>query len=133
MPKRRLSEIYILVDQWLRQNSHACEHGYDPREMKNLFRAAQGDAFPDFAENYDELFQIDTGRNYVFYNGEWHLFDHGWKREVATAPAPKTYPTNCKNCGAVLHSHICEYCGSEYHGSGLDEILERNGDDSQWE
>lgn len=24
-----------------------------------------------------------------------------------------TYPTNCKNCGAVLHNHICEYCGSD--------------------
>lgn len=26
----------------------------------------------------------------------------------------KTYPTNCKNCGAVLHSNVCEFCGSEY-------------------
>lgn len=24
-----------------------------------------------------------------------------------------TYPTNCKNCGAILHNHICEYCGSD--------------------
>lgn len=24
-------------------------------------------------------------------------------------------PTNCKNCGAILHSHECEYCGSEYY------------------
>ena len=23
------------------------------------------------------------------------------------------YPTNCKNCGAILHNHICEYCGSD--------------------
>ena len=22
------------------------------------------------------------------------------------------YPTNCKNCGAVLHDHICIYCGT---------------------
>ena len=22
------------------------------------------------------------------------------------------YPSNCRNCGAVLHNHICEYCGS---------------------
>lgn len=26
-----------------------------------------------------------------------------------------TIPTNCKNCGAILHSHKCEYCGSEYY------------------
>jgi hypothetical protein len=24
-------------------------------------------------------------------------------------------PTNCKNCGAILHSHECEYCGSKYY------------------
>ena len=23
-------------------------------------------------------------------------------------------PTNCKNCGAVLTSYKCEYCGTEY-------------------
>ena len=23
------------------------------------------------------------------------------------------YPTNCVNCGAVLHSSKCEYCGTE--------------------
>lgn len=23
-------------------------------------------------------------------------------------------PTNCKNCGAPLHEHICEFCGTEY-------------------
>ena len=22
--------------------------------------------------------------------------------------------TNCVNCGAPLHGHICEYCGTEY-------------------
>lgn len=59
----------------------------------------------------------NTRASNEFADGEWHLFDHGWQREVATAPAPKTYPTNCKNCGAVLHSHQCEYCGSEYYGS----------------
>lgn len=24
-------------------------------------------------------------------------------------------PLNCVNCGAVLHGHVCEYCGTEYH------------------
>lgn len=23
-------------------------------------------------------------------------------------------PTNCKNCGAVLHKNKCDYCGSEF-------------------
>lgn len=28
---------------------------------------------------------------------------------------PKYYPTNCVNCGAVLHGNQCEYCGTEYN------------------
>lgn len=27
----------------------------------------------------------------------------------------KHYPTNCVNCGAVLHGNQCEYCGTEYN------------------
>ena len=25
------------------------------------------------------------------------------------------YPTNCKNCGAVLNGEKCEYCGTNYY------------------
>lgn len=25
------------------------------------------------------------------------------------------YPTNCKNCGAPLHGHICKFCDTEYN------------------
>lgn len=32
--------------------------------------------------------------------------------------------TNCKNCGAVLHSNKCEYCGTEYGA------VDRHEDDS---
>lgn len=28
-------------------------------------------------------------------------------------------PTNCVNCGAILHGNICEYCGTEYNNSGI--------------
>jgi len=27
--------------------------------------------------------------------------------------------TNCVNCGAVLHGNKCEYCGTEYNGTGI--------------
>ena len=27
--------------------------------------------------------------------------------------AGKTHPTNCQNCGAVLHGYVCEYCGTD--------------------
>ena len=44
--------------------------------------------------------------------------------EICASPSPYltggwveenhiVYPTNCKNCGAILHNHICEYCGSD--------------------
>ena len=29
-------------------------------------------------------------------------------------PAKIKYPTNCKNCGAVMKSCTCEYCGTTY-------------------
>ena len=28
-------------------------------------------------------------------------------------------PTNCVNCGAILQSRKCEYCGTEYSESGI--------------
>lgn len=34
-----------------------------------------------------------------------------------TTPVTKQnphHPTNCKNCAAVLHSNVCEYCGTVY-------------------
>ncbi len=31
-------------------------------------------------------------------------------------PAKITYPTNCKNCGAVMKSCTCKYCGTTYTG-----------------
>lgn len=34
--------------------------------------------------------------------------------EPVQDPVPKIHPTNCKNCGAALHSYVCEYCGTEY-------------------
>ena len=27
-------------------------------------------------------------------------------------------PTNCPNCGAVVHGVQCEYCGTRFHGYG---------------
>ena len=30
-----------------------------------------------------------------------------------TDPIKIVYPANCKNCGAVLKTNICEYCGSD--------------------
>ena len=35
--------------------------------------------------------------------------------ELVFNPIPESpKPTNCENCGAILHNGKCEYCGAEY-------------------
>lgn len=39
--------------------------------------------------------------------------------------------TNCINCGAPLHGHVCEYCGTEYgheQPSRPQTVLQANGE-----
>jgi len=43
----------------------------------------------------------------IGYNG--FLF-----RTMDEVKQKKITPTNCKNCGAPLHGHKCEYCDTEY-------------------
>ena len=38
-------------------------------------------------------------------------------------PNKITYPTNCKNCGAVMKSCTCEYCGTTYTGYEEKEMI----------
>lgn len=52
-----------------------------------------------FAREYEEKYGI------YLRIGENHLH---------STCAEKSHPTNCKNCGAVLHSNTCEFCGTEY-------------------
>lgn len=35
-------------------------------------------------------------------------------------------PTNCINCGAVLHGRKCEYCGTEYTGETITAKFNEN-------
>lgn len=57
---------------------------------------------------------------YIYINGH---FEEAGKIEIDLNPtfeiiqeqAPQEKPpTNCKNCGAVLKGHVCEYCGTRY-------------------
>ena len=63
---------------------------------------------------------IHDGSEYIYINGH---FDEIGKIEIDLNPtfeiiqeqAPQEKPpTNCKNCGAVLKGHVCEYCGTRY-------------------
>ena len=47
--------------------------------------------------------------------GKWDIIGSLSDYSLTNKPVEEkhiTYPTNCKNCGAILHNHICEYCGS---------------------
>ena len=45
---------------------------------------------------------------YVWGGSKWHeLGDTSDTRHKKIR-----YSSNCKNCGAVLHSEVCEYCGT---------------------
>ena len=67
-----------------------------------------------------------TGTIYICGNTEYIFVENTWneigKVENYYASAEMSViqnqeeklPTNCKNCGAVLKGHVCEYCGSIY-------------------
>lgn len=48
--------------------------------------------------------------DYLVELGRWGLAE-----DLPQEQAPKEKPpTNCKNCGAVLKGHVCEYCATRY-------------------
>ena len=76
--------------------------------------------WPASPVNGDEVEFIDIGWTYIFANGRWTVISYPDK-SFARPSTPTSgsnlvhpHPTNCKNCGAVLHGNICEYCGTEY-------------------
>ena len=52
-------------------------------------------------------YSIDTKELYIYSKGNYKLFSEKEKEN--------NFPKNCANCGAVLGSHICEYCGTRYY------------------
>lgn len=71
-----------------------------------------------FCGTYDATHSYSTGDvciydgyTYVNIGNAWECISNipcGYETKTLKI----TYPTNCKNCGAILHNHICEYCGS---------------------
>ena len=61
----------------------------------------------------DVAYETDTGKTLIYDGEKWN--DLGFPcDEPIERPAKITYPSNCKNCGAVMKSHVCEYCGTHY-------------------
>ena len=65
--------------------------------------------------NGDVCTYDDCEYMYIKGMGWEELGRHDSPREEPK-PAKITYPTNCKNCGAVMKSCTCEYCGTTYTG-----------------
>jgi len=70
--------------------------------------------------NGDKMYKYVYGHAYRDASGHLHCdkiytYNLEYKEECLGPTIRSTLPTNCKNCGAPLHSHECEYCGSEYY------------------
>lgn len=72
------------------------------------------DPLPDNPNDGDVCFNISTDEVLLFHSGEWiPVYNENSTVEI-NAYEPKIIPTNCRNCGAVLRSCTCEYCGTNY-------------------
>lgn len=78
-----------------------------PPVMQPMMFIGVFDKLPDKAQ-YGDLC-IVGGNEYVWCSDGW--IDMGNKSPEYNPPKIH-YPSNCKNCGAVLIGHICEYCGT---------------------
>ena len=64
----------------------------------------------DYNPSKGELcYDVDTERYYMWSGSTWICL--GTMNESTDQTS---HPTNCVNCGAILHSCRCEYCGTEY-------------------
>ena len=71
---------------------------------------------PDGATCCDNLHNLTGNALRQYELGRQHAFDslkHALLK-FKDQPVSSQIPTNCKNCGAPLHGHICKYCDTEY-------------------
>lgn len=71
--------------------------------------------------NGDKMYKHVYGDAYRDVSGHLHCdriytytYDLKYREEDVEPTIQCSLPTNCKNCGAPLHSHECEYCGTRY-------------------
>ena len=60
------------------------------------------------------FFSTDSGIVYLLNEANEVIQVLGPEHTKETYVEKKTHLTNCKNCGAVLTSNKCEYCGTIY-------------------
>ncbi len=70
--------------------------------------------------NGDKMYKYVYGDAYRDESGylrcdKIYTYDLEYREEGVEPTIQHSLPTNCKNCGAPLHSYECEYCGSKYY------------------
>ena len=79
---------------------------------KQLFESGE-DEFPAKGKkNGDTIYASDTDHLYVWVDNDWIRIDSDYQSHRKKKIIP--FPTNCKNCGAIMHDYVCEACGTEH-------------------
>ena len=58
-----------------------------------------------------EIYHIESISSEYIYTGDKWVELYSAKNNES--PKKIVYPSNCKNCGAILHNAICEYCSTD--------------------
>lgn len=93
----------------------------DPRDLCQHIKAYVGSI--NFIGTYDPAKHYDYG-DVCIRDGNTFIFDgrNSWTELAtisdihATTSTPMKYSSNCKNCGAPMRNHKCDYCGTEDYG-----------------
>lgn len=71
-----------------------------------------GEYDPNLFYDYGAV-TVKDGKEQIFNGSTWECL--GISSSLETSEVKK-YMTNCPNCGAPMHNHRCEYCGTEDYG-----------------
>ena len=85
-----------------------------PSKKPQLYTTTYANIMTDKAKlhNGTIMYLTDT-QEVVLYDDGNIIKLHDIHNQKADRPQVAV-PTNCKNCGAPLHGHKCEYCDTEY-------------------
>lgn len=84
----------------------------DWEQKQKLVKAEYINGDKMYKHVYEDAYRDGSGH---LHCDRIYTYDLEYREESVEPTTRKQLPTNCKNCGAPLHSHECEYCGSEYY------------------
>lgn len=84
----------------------------DYEQKKKLVKAEYINGDKMYKHVYEDAYRDGSGH---LHCDRIYTYEIECREEDIESTMQCSLPTNCKNCGAPLHSHECEYCGSEYY------------------